>query len=111
MKSPVLPRSLPTPGLPEAAVVPLRPGAPHPLLRHSAHRACGRLPGPEGPVRPKRPAQRAAEPAGEMRPKEESQPPLWSQPGSVLNALGPQGSPNLNHCYSHFTDGRTDEQS
>ncbi|XP_058433441.1 natural resistance-associated macrophage protein 1 isoform X4 [Marmota monax] len=53
-------------GLPEAAVVPLCPGAPHPLLRHPAHRAGGRLPGPEGPVRPQRPAQRAAEPAASL---------------------------------------------
>ncbi|XP_033620524.1 natural resistance-associated macrophage protein 1 isoform X4 [Fukomys damarensis] len=51
-------------GLPEAAVVSLRPGPPHPLLRHPAHRAGGCLQGPQGPIGPKRSAQRAAEPAG-----------------------------------------------
>ncbi|XP_051704009.2 natural resistance-associated macrophage protein 1 isoform X1 [Oryctolagus cuniculus] len=53
-------------GFPAAALVSLRPRAPHSLLRHPAHRARGRLPGPEGPVRPKRPAQRGAEPAAAL---------------------------------------------
>ncbi|XP_026310517.1 natural resistance-associated macrophage protein 1 isoform X7 [Piliocolobus tephrosceles] len=42
----------PTPGIPQAAVVTLRPRPPHPLLCHPAHRACGCLPGPEGLVGP-----------------------------------------------------------
>lgn len=70
-----------TPGLPEAAVVTIYPRPAHSLLRHPSHRACGCLQGPERPVRPQRPAQRAAEPAGEgiaitpapCRAKEEQQ--------------------------------------
>ncbi|XP_070345834.1 natural resistance-associated macrophage protein 1 isoform X2 [Equus asinus] len=54
-------------GLPEAAVVTLRPRPPHSLLRHPAHRARGRLQGRERPVRPQRPAQRAAELAASLR--------------------------------------------
>ncbi|XP_013375330.1 PREDICTED: natural resistance-associated macrophage protein 1 isoform X5 [Chinchilla lanigera] len=53
-------------GLPEASVVSLCPGPPHTLLCHPAHRAGGCLQGPEGPVGPKRPAQRAAEPAASL---------------------------------------------
>ncbi|XP_043766002.1 natural resistance-associated macrophage protein 1 isoform X4 [Cervus elaphus] len=54
-------------GLPEAAVVTLRPSPAHSLLRHPAHCARGCLQGPAGPVRPQRPAQRSAEPAASLR--------------------------------------------
>lgn len=87
-----------TPGLPEAAVVALCPGRPHSLLRHPAHRARGRLQGPERPFRPQRPAQRAAEPAGEGSPttltpcgakREPQQSPILSSPSSRHNLHTP----------------------
>ncbi|XP_066855560.1 natural resistance-associated macrophage protein 1 isoform X2 [Anser cygnoides] len=54
-------------GLPAAALVPLRPRALHPLLRHPAHPLRGRLQGRQPADGHERPAQRPAEPSAALR--------------------------------------------